>query len=57
MASGTSTPSNLVPYVVFPVIVALAISAVVYFGLQQCHCDDQYFPSSSKEAKEAVAPH
>ncbi|MFY7998237.1 MAG: hypothetical protein ACOVSW_06505 [Candidatus Kapaibacteriota bacterium] len=47
MASGTSQPSTFVPRVVFPLFIVLAVSAVTYFGLRQCDCDDKVASSTS----------
>ncbi|MCU0426215.1 MAG: hypothetical protein MUF71_11385 [Candidatus Kapabacteria bacterium] len=54
MASVESTPSKLVPRVVFPLFIVLAVSAVTYFSLRQCDCDDQQKPTASTEV---TAPH
>jgi len=54
MASAESTPGKLVPRVIFPLFIVLAVSAVTYFGLRQCDCDDQQHASASTEVS---APH
>jgi hypothetical protein len=40
MASAETTPSKFVPRVLFPIFIVLGVSAVAYFGLRQCDCDD-----------------
>jgi len=40
MASAETTPSKFVPRVLFPIFIVLGVSAIAYFGLRQCDCDD-----------------
>jgi hypothetical protein len=50
MAAAETTPGNFVPRVIFPLFIVLGVSAVAYFGLRQCDCDDR---NSSPAAQEA----
>jgi hypothetical protein len=50
MASVETTPSKFVPRVLFPIFIAIAVSAVAYFGLRDCGCDERYPPANAAEA-------
>ncbi len=39
MASSEKAPSMLVPRVIFPLFIALGVSAVAFLGLRDCDCD------------------
>ncbi|MBD1207044.1 MAG: hypothetical protein H9535_01330 [Ignavibacteria bacterium] len=49
MASAGTTPSKFVPRILFPIFIVLGVSAVAYFGLRQCDCDDQNTASTATE--------
>ena len=56
MASTEKAPSMLVPRVVFPLFVAIAVGAVAFLGLRDCNCDVPNTAHAATHSEAAETP-